>query len=407
MSVKPLAGVKILDLTWVYAGPYCTMLLQDMGADVVKVEAPPVGDLVRFLSPMKNGVSGYFYMVNRGKKSIGLNLKSEAGISLFKEMVKEFDVVVENFIPRTMDRLGIGYDVLKEINPKIIYASISGFGTYGPYSDRPGLDPVAQAMGGLMSLTGWPDTPPVKTGPGVADALAGLYTAFGIEAALLLREKTGIGERIELSMMDAVFSFLEEAVIRTSMTGDPIPGRGNTDPLGGAPWDAFKSRDGHWIMVCAIHAHQFASLYELIGRKDLIEEFGGNSPEQGEKRSRNVLMLNGVFAEYAKNLTGDELMEMVSKYGVPTGPVKTVNELLHDPHLRARNMVIDINHPKLGQVSTFNQPIKMQSVELGIAKGENPLEPDAGEQSDQILKKYLNMSDHDLARLRNAKAIWG
>lgn len=407
MSVKPLAGVKILDLTWIYAGPYCTMLLQDMGADVVKVEAPPVGDLVRYLSPMKNGVSGYFYMVNRGKKSIGLNLKSEAGISLFKEMVKEFDVVVENFIPGTLDRLGVGYDVLKEINPKIIYASISGFGTYGPYSTRPGLDPVAQAMGGLMSLTGWPDMPPLKTGPGIADALAGLYTAFGIEAALLLREKTGVGERIELSMMDAIFSFLEEAVIRTSMTGDPIPGRGNTDPLGGAPWDAFQTSDGKWIMVCAIHTHQFASLYELTGRKDLVEEFGGNDPEKGEKRSRNLKMLNAVFAEYAKNLTGDELIELVSKYGVPNGQVKTVNELLHDPHLRARNMVVDINHPKLGQVSTFNQPIKMKSVELGIEKGENPLEPDAGEHSELILKKYLNKSDDDLAKLRSAKAIWG
>jgi len=406
MAVKPLDGVKILDLTWVYAGPYCTMLLQDMGADVVKVEAPPLGDLVRYLSPMKNGVSGYFYMVNRGKKSIGLNLKSEAGISLFKEMVKEFDVVVENFVPGTLDRLGVGYDVLKKVNPKIIYAAISGFGTYGPYSNRPGLDPVAQAMGGLMSLTGLPDTPPLKTGPGVADALAGLYTAFGIEAALLLREKTGVGERIELSMMDAVFSFLEEAVIRTSMTGDPIPGRGNTDPLGGAPWDAFKTRDGQWIMVCAIHPHQTAQLYELAGRKDLAEEFGKNSPEHGEKRSRNLPMLNAAFANYAKNLTGDELVQIVSEYGVPAGPVKTVNELLNDPHLRERNMVVDIDHPQLGPVSTFNQPVKMQSVELGIAKGENPLEPSAGEHSEMILKKYLGMSDDDLVRLKNAKAIW-
>jgi crotonobetainyl-CoA:carnitine CoA-transferase CaiB-like acyl-CoA transferase len=160
-------------------------------------------------------------------------------------------------------------------------------------------------------------------------------------------------------------------------------------------------------MVCAIHAHQFASLYELAGRKDLVEEFGGNDPEKGEKRSRNLKMLNTVFAEYAKNLKGDELMELLSKYGVPNGLVKTVNELLHDPHLRARNMVVDINHPKLGQVSTFNQPIKMKSVELGIATGENPLEPAAGEHNELILKKYLKMSDEDLARLRSAKAIWG
>ncbi|MGE5422518.1 MAG: CaiB/BaiF CoA transferase family protein, partial [Ignavibacteriales bacterium] len=264
---KPLEGIKVLDLTWVYAGPFTTLILQDLGAEVVKLEGPPVGDYSRVFPPMKNGHSGYFYMLNRGKKSIALNLKSDKGKKVFLKLVKHFDVVTENFVSGTMDTLGLGYDVLKKANPGLIYASISGFGSYGPYSDLPCVDPIAQAMGGLMSLTGYPDRPPVKTGPAVADSVSGLYLVVGILSAMLQRARTGEGQRIEVSMMDSVFSILEESVVRASMTGESLPVRGNTDPIG-APWDAFSTSDNKWVMVCCVGADKFDRVFRLIGRED-------------------------------------------------------------------------------------------------------------------------------------------
>lgn len=293
---KPLAGYRVLDLTWVYSGPYCTSLLLDLGADVIKVEGPKYGDHTRSFPPFKNGASGYFYSLNRGKKSISINLKSEDGKALFKDLIKRVDVVTENFVPGVMERMGLGYEELKKINPKIIYGSIHGFGSFGPYADWPGVDPVAQAMGGLMSQSGFAGGAPLKTGPAVADAISGIYLALGIVAALMERDKTGSGRRVEVSMMDAVFSALEEAVVRASMTGDALPRRGNTDPLG-APWDAFLTSDGKWVMMCSIGGSKFEAVYNYIGRGDLVAEYGGDGEEAGDKRANDLAILNKVFAD--------------------------------------------------------------------------------------------------------------
>jgi crotonobetainyl-CoA:carnitine CoA-transferase CaiB-like acyl-CoA transferase len=405
MKAKPLAGVKILDLTWVYAGPFASMLLSDMGAEVVKVEGPPFGDWVRIAPPLKNGSSGYFYMLNRRKKSVALDLKSEKGKEIFFELVKKFDVVLENFMAGTMEKLGIGYEQLKAANPKIILGSINGFGSDGPYAHLPCVDPVAQAMGGLMSLTGYPGQPPLKTGPAVADSLSGLYLALGILGALRQLEQTGEGQRLEVSMMDSVFSVLEEAVIRTSMTGDPGSARGNTDPLG-APWDAFESADGKWLMVCNFSPDNFEKIYRMIGREDIVTEYGGYGEEVTEKRSRDLLKLNKIFSEWTITKKVDEIQEILLEMSIPTGIVKTVNELLEDPQLKSRDMVVDVEHPKLGPVKTFNLPIKFFGQDLGIVPGENPLDPDIGENNVEVFKEVLGMSDEEIEKLKSENVLW-
>jgi crotonobetainyl-CoA:carnitine CoA-transferase CaiB-like acyl-CoA transferase len=405
MVSKPLEGINVLDLTWVYSGPHCTAMLLDMGAEVVKIEGPAYGDHTRLFPPIINGISGYFYMLNRGKKSVALNLKTQKGKELFLELVKNFDVVTENFVPGTMDKLGLSYEEMKRVNPGIIYGSIYGFGSWGPYSSWPGVDPVAQAMGGLMSLTGLPDGPPLKTGPAVADAIAGIYLAAGILAALFERNKTGLGKRIEVSMQDAVFSVLEESVIRSSMTGNSLPARGNTDPLG-APWDAFPTKDGKWIMICSLGGERFYQIYSFIGRKDLAEEYKGDTPEASEKRSANLGMLNQAFAEWSITKNADELMAIMHQFRVPCGVVKDVVELLEDPHLQARNMVVDIQHPQMGAIKTHNSPIMMNGSSCGIAKGENPLEPELGQDNEAVLKQYLDLDSEQIAAFYDEGILW-
>jgi len=405
MHVKPLQDVKILDLTWVYAGPFATMLLSDLGAEVVKVEGPPFGDWTRSVSPLKNGRSGYFYMLNRCKKSIALNLKLEKGRALLLELSRHFDVVTENFKAGTLDKLGIGYDQFRSVNPKIILASINGFGSTGPYSAKPCVDPVAQAMGGLMSLTGFPGQPPLKTGPAVADSLAGMYLALGIVAALRRRDQTGLGERIEVAMMDCVFSVLEESVIRASMTGNPLPARGNTDPIG-APWDAFETRDNRWIMICNIDPKRFREVYTLIGREDIAREYDGFDEAAAEKRARDLAELNAIFAQWAKKQTAEEIHAVMLGMNIPSGVVKDVNDLLVDPQLVHRDMIVDIKHPILGQVKTFNCPIKYAATQIGIGKEENPLDAGLGEHSDEILRRYLGLKEHEINDLRALKILW-
>jgi len=405
MSAKALSNVTILDLTWVYSGPYCASLLMDLGAEVIKIEAPPYGDHTRTFPPFKNGHSGYFYQLNRGKKSIALNLKTEDGKKIFFDLVKKADVVIENFVPGAMDKLGIGYDVLKELNPRIIYGSIHGFGTWGDYSGWPAVDPVAQAMGGLMSLSGFPGGPPIKTGPAIADAISGLYLALGLVSALYELKATGKGKRIEVGMMDAVFACLEESVIRASMTGDALPSRGNTDPLG-APWDAFHTKDDKWVMVCAIGGDNCEKLFNAIGRTDLAEQYKGNDEESSNRRSDNLAFLNNSFAEWAVTKDSEELMEFFHDLKMPCGVVKDVYELLSDPHLNARNMVVDIKHPKLGDVKTFNNPIVFDKKSVGISPSENQLDPELGQHSKEILKKMLNLSDEAIEALYSSKAVW-
>jgi crotonobetainyl-CoA:carnitine CoA-transferase CaiB-like acyl-CoA transferase len=404
-NLKPLAGMRVLDLTWVYSGPYCTLLLQDFGAEVIKIEGPGLGDYARTFPPFRNGRSGYFYSLNRGKKSVALDLKSEAGKAIFRSLASCSDIVVENFVPGVMDRMGVGCEVLRGLNPRLIYGSIHGFGTFGPYANRPAVDPVAQAMGGLMSQSGFLGGPPLKTGPAVTDALSGIYLALGIVGAALERERTGVGKRVEVSMMDAVFSVLEESVTRASMTGDALPRRGNTDPLG-APWDAFETRDGKWVMMCAANGAKCAAVYRAIGREDLALAYGGEGEDASAKRAADLALLNDVFASWAKERTAGELTDMLTGLHVPCGIAKDVAELLDDPQLMARNMVVEIDHPRLGRIKTYNNPVLYDGVSLGIGTDENPLEPELGADGRTVLREVLGLSDGDVDALCERGVLW-
>lgn len=406
MKAKPLSGIRILDLTWVYAGPFATQILGDLGAEVVKIEAGPIGDKTRIMPPFKNGYSGYFAALNRGKKSLALDLKQEKGHEIFFELVKKCDVLAENFSPGALDQLGLSFERVKEANPKIVYASASGFGSYGPYANRPCIDPVGQAMGGLMSLTGYPDRPPLKTGPGIADAVMGLYLVSGILSALRLRDMTGEAQRIEVAMMDSIFSVLEENVIKTSMEGEPAPRRGNLDPFG-VPWDTFLTKDGRWVMVCAFSNAVFEELYGIMGRQDLVEKYRGDNIEAFLNRAANQQELNEAFAVWLKeNMTAEDLENLFVAMDAPMGIVKDVKELLDDPHLRDRGMVVDVNHPRLGPVKTFNLPIKFFGAEAGVTGEEAPLDPALGEHSNEILTTLLGKTEEEIRKLREDNVIW-
>lgn len=405
MSTKPLEGIKILDLSWVFSAPYSTLMLQDLGAEVVKVERPGLGDRSRSLPPFNNDVSGYFYMLNRGKKSISLDLKSEEGKQLFLDLAKHFDIIVENFVAGTTDKLGIGYEEVKKVNPKIIFASLNGFGSAGPYAHLPSIDGIAQAMGGLMSQNGLEGGQPLKTGPAVADALSGVYLTVGILSAIIDRNNTGKGQRLEVSMMDSVFSVLEESVIRTSMTGESLAARGNKDPLG-APWDAFRTKDGKWVIVCASGGDRFAKIYSTIGRKDIVEEYKGEDQEAMKKRADNLDYLNKCFADWAIEKTIDELLSLLNDLHIPAGEVKDVKELVKDPHLKGRNMVVDVEHPKLGKVKLPNLPIKFFDKEIGLKNGDKPIEPKLGEHNYKILQSILGVEEKEVERLKEAGVIF-
>jgi crotonobetainyl-CoA:carnitine CoA-transferase CaiB-like acyl-CoA transferase len=405
-KMRPLDGIRVLDLTWVYSGPFSTLLLSDLGAEVIKIEGPPFGDTTRIMPPLKNGESGYYYMLNRGKKSVAIDLKTETGKTLFLDLVEKADVVTENFRAGTLDKLGIGYEQAKARNPKIIYASINGFGSdEGPYSHLRCYDPIAQAMGGLMNLNGFPGHPPLKTGPAIADSLAGMFLTIGILSALQLRMRTGIGQKLEVAMMDSVFSVLEESVIRASMTGDSLPARGNTDPLG-APWDAFPTSDGKWVMICNTDGDRFYDLFSMIGRRDLAEAFKGSDFDAIIKRADHLLELNAAFAEWTKTRKAEELFFEMQEMRVAAGIVKTVEELLHDPQLRHRNMVVDVEHPKMGSLKTFNIPIKFFQDKIGVLPGENPMSPDLGQDTGDVLKDLLGLDGESINKLKNEGAIW-
>jgi crotonobetainyl-CoA:carnitine CoA-transferase CaiB-like acyl-CoA transferase len=406
MNTKPLSGIRILDLTWIYAGPFATQILGDLGAEIIKIEAAPVGDKTRIMPPFKNGYSGYFASLNRGKKSLTLDLKKTKGRELLLELAKKSDVLIENFAPQALIQLGLGYEDVKKVNPRIIYASASGFGSYGPYSNRPCIDPVGQAMGGLMSLTGYAEGSPLKTGPGIADSVMGLYAVIGVLSALRLRDLTSEGQRIEVAMMDSIFSVLEENVIKTSLEGAAPSRRGNLDPFG-VPWDTFLTKDDRWVMVCTFSSPVFEELYGLMGRDDLVEKYKGDSIEGFFKRSADQQMLNSVFAEWVReNMTADDLESLFVAMDAPMGIVKDVKELLDDPHLRARNMIVDVDHPKLGPIKTYNVPIRFKDVSVGAEPGANPHDPDLGEHSTEILKTFLGKTETEIDSLRKEGVIW-
>ncbi|KJS10359.1 MAG: bile acid-inducible operon protein F [Peptococcaceae bacterium BRH_c8a] len=358
MSIKEpkgaLAGVRVIDLTHAYNGPFCTMHLADHGAEVIKIEKPLVGDMTREWPPIKNGESGYFGNLNRNKKSVTLDIKQERDKAIFKELVKTADVVVDNFRPGTMSRLGLGYEVLVELNPRIIMAESSGFGQYGPLKDRPAYDVIAQSMGGICSITGYPDGLPIKVGPAIADNYTGTYLALGIILALYNREKTGRGQQVDVAMLDTVFSVLENAIPVYAVTGETLGRTGYVDPAT-SPYDLFECQDGHLVIACA-NNNTFNRLCKLMNKANLIEH-----PDycSNDKRCENRSQLTKIIAAWTITKSKDEIEPLLVAEGVPVASILNIAQAANHPQIIAREMLVEIEHPVIGPTKYQGVPIKL------------------------------------------------
>lgn len=397
MERKPLEHIKVLDFTRVLAGPYCTMILANMGAEIIKIERPDTGDDSRGFGPFINEHSVYFISINRGKKSVAIDLKSQEGIKIIKELVKEVDIVAENFRPGTMEKLGIGYDTLKEINPKLIYATMSGFGQTGPYSKRPAYDMIVQGMSGIMSITGYPDGEPVRVGTSIGDITAGMFGTIGILTALANRTVTGLGTMVDVAMLDGQIAILENAIARyTALAEVPKPLGARHPSI--APFGAFKTSDGHVVMACGNDA-LWETFCKVVERFDLLdkEEYKTNA-----SRSANVDSLKVVIDEILSTKTTAEWNEYLNKNGVPCSPINTVDKLFCDPQVEARKMLVEIEQPNVGKLKIAGNPIKIGGMEQEITDKPAPL---IGEHTEQILEKYLSLTDNEIKGLKEKKII--
>ena len=364
MSGKgPFSGLLVIDLTRVLAGPFCAMMLGELGARVIKVEPPVKGDDSRHYGPYltaKSGKvkSGYFLSVNRGKESIALDLKSDAGRKVFEALLSRADVLVENYRGGTMERLGYGYDVLESRYPRLIYAAVSGFGHTGPYARRPAYDMIAQAMGGVMSLTGHAGGPPTRVGTSTGDITAALFATIGVATALYDREKTGRGQKVDVSMLDSQVGVLENAISRYVATGESPGKLGNRHPSI-APFAAFATQDGH-IALAAGNDDLFVRIARVLGREDWPRDprFATN-PE----RVRHVDALTEEIETVLRRKPSHEWLALLQAAEVPCGPINDVAAVMRDPQVLARNMIVESLDPDLGPVRMQGNPIKLSGHE--------------------------------------------
>ena len=389
---RPLEGVIVLDLTWVLSGPYAAMVLCDLGAEVIKVERPPYGDVSRTTGPYQNGWSAYFFSINRGKRSMSIDMRSEAGRELFIELAAKADVVMENFTPGTMGRLEIGYDVLSARNPRLVFASTSGFGQTGPYRERPALDVIVQGMGGVMSITGEPGGRPVRPGASYGDIVAGLYTSIGILAALHERERSGQGQAIDISMLDCQVSVLENAIVRLAVTGKE-PGPLGTRHPSATPFQAFPTADGYVVVALAFgDENQWHLLLSLLGLPELIDDERFST---GPRRTANHAELEPLLNSGFVSRTTDEWLTELMAVGIPCGPLNTISQVMQDPQIAHRQMVREVTHHIAGTLPIANSPIRMSRSESGI-KGPPP---DFGVDGPDVVRTLLGYDDATIEKL--------
>ncbi|HKX07414.1 MAG TPA: CaiB/BaiF CoA-transferase family protein [Stellaceae bacterium] len=352
----PLSGITVVDLSRILAGPYSTFLLAELGARVIKVEPPGKGDDAREYGPFKNGVSAYFSSINRGKESIALDLKTEGDRRILDALLERADVIVENFRPGTMERLGYGWEALHTRYPKLIYASASGFGHTGPLSKEPAYDMVVQGLGGIMSITGHPGQPPVRIGMSIGDIGAGLYTTVAINAALLHRERTGEATKVDIAMFDCQLALLENAIMRYTVTGT-VPG-----PLGArhpsiTPFEGFSTATES-IIIAAGNDALYQKLCAAIGRPDLASD---SNYRTNDLRNRSQAVLKAEIERELKKRPADEWIAIIGKAGVPCGPINTVDRALQNPQVEARNMLITVDDPKAGTLTLAGNPLKFSA----------------------------------------------
>jgi formyl-CoA transferase len=393
----PLEGFRILDLSRVLAGPYCTMMLGDLGAEVIKVERPGVGDDTRAWGPpFADGESAYYLCANRNKKSITVNLKSPAGQEIIRQLARTSDVLVENYKVGELAALGLGYEDLKPLNPGLVYCSITGYGQTGPDKDLPGYDFVIQGRGGVMSITGEPDGEPMKVGVAVVDITAGLYAANAIQAALLARSKTGRGQAIDIALLDAQVAWLANVGSNYLVSGDTPSRFGNAHPTI-VPYQSFRARDGFFCLAVG-NDGQWQKLCVLLNQPELAHDarFATN-PARVQHRETLVPLLQGFFQ--AQEI--DFWLEELARAGIPCGPVQTIDQVFTDPQVLARDMIWMMPHPTAGEVSLVGSPLKLS--ETPVAARLHP--PLLGEHTDEVLTAMLGYTADDIARLRTENAI--
>ncbi len=375
---KMLEGVKVIDLSRNLAAPFCTMILADLGAEVIKVEAPETGDDARGYGPIIKGKSGYFISINRGKKSITLNLKDEADKEKLAELLRDADVMVDNFRPGVLDRLGITQEWVDSVNPKLVFTSVTGFGHTGPYRTKAAYDLVVQGYGGLMSMTGEPGSKPTRVGVSIGDLAAGLYAAIGIIGALYAGTKTGHGDRLDIAMLDCQIALLENALIRYIASGK-VP-----EPVGNrhasiTPFEMFPSKDGY-IIICVGNEKNWRVLCNELGHPELVDrqEFIDN-----DSRTQNHDALFPVLSDILKEKTTSEWIGILEGVGIPCGPVNNIEDIMNNEQIRERNMIVSVNYPDIGEVRAPGNPIKSGKY---IVDPTRPA-PDLGQDNAELLGK--------------------
>lgn len=395
-SPGALDGIRVVDLSRFIAGPYCTMLLGDMGADVAKVEPPGRGENSRGYAPFVEGESLYTMVFNRNKRSLTLDLRSEPGREVLRRLLAQADVLVENFVPGTLEKMGIGPETLRELNPRLVITRISGFGQEGPLSRKPCFDVIAQTMSGLMDITGEADGRPTMAGTYVVDYATGLYATIGTLGALQARHRTGKGQVVDVTLLDSAMSMLMTAIPEQKLLGRTMQRRGNRDRYA-APANTFPTRDGGWVHLVVAGDPAFANLAKAMGRSDLADDprFQAN-----EQRMQNVEELERIVTAWTQSLSAVELLEKLQQAGIPCAKVASVADLVEHPHLAHRNQIIEMEHPRAGKVP-------MQGFAVGF--DESPMRlrhpsPTLGQHTGDVLREWLGMTPGEVEQLRAAGA---
>src|SRR5579872_5389607 len=396
---KALAGIRVIDMTHNQAGPACAQILGFLGADVIKLEEPKGGDVARTVhADKKDSDSLFFLLFNANKRSLALNLKTDDGKRLFRQVVAKSDVLLENFGPGALDRLGLGYEALKEINPRLVYATIKGFGTYGPHAHFKSYEPVAQAMGGAMSVTGFPENPPTLVLPAIGDSGTGMHMAIGILAALQQRHATGKGQHVEVSMQDAVVNLIRVSLRDHQRAGRPMPRSGNQlgHTVPGTTYACAPGGPNDYVYLYA-QPQMWPAVAKVLGQPELTEDARFKT---AEARWDNRAELNAIVEAWTRRRSKHEVMRLMGDAGVPCGACQDTGEVLADPHLKAREMIVDVEYPTRGTYQTVGCPIKLSDSPVAVSRP-----PLLGEHTDVLLESLCGVEPDEAKRLRQEGVV--
>lgn len=398
MQIGALSDIKVLDLTRVLSGPFAAMWLGDLGADVIKIETPGTGDDARFTPVHVNGYSTFFTAMNRNKRSVTLNLKTPEGKAMFLEMVKQADVVMSNYRPGVMERLGLSYEELSKVNERIIYATVSGFGQKGKYAQRPAYDIVAQAMGGIMALTGEEGGRPTRVGTSIADVTAGINAVVGILAALHARTLTGRGQKVDIAMIDSVLALTPSENMRYGITGEKVPPLGNRY-IGNCPYGAFRAKDKDFILACGSEKLFAKFCTDVLKHPELPKD---ERFDIMAHRAQNYPLVKEFVEEWSMQYTADEVVDILLAAGIPAGPIFDMDDIAHDEHIVGeREMLVKMEQPEVGEVTVTNNPIKLSETKPTIRRPA----PLVGEHNEEVYAQWLGYDATKVAELKEKGII--